>query len=133
MLRLLAVITCLISISTQAAPAMRGPLCTITGIIEKIASREEVYKDDEWRKSWSLPKSKIYTDITIKVKSSTDDSVDNKRCKQFYSKNVFQLRDDKSKALKGNCIKAQTQFSGDEFSIGQWLFSIEVLPVEQCS
>lgn len=119
--------------STLAAPAMKGPTCEITANVEQIQKRKEFYKDESWRKSWGLPKYIEYTDLTLSVISSKETEKGFGSCEEIAKKKIFQLRDKEIELKAKDCIRAQTQFSGDEFSIGQWLFKISKIENIKCS
>ena len=115
--------------SAVAAPALTGPLCIVTGIVENTAERNVKYEPESWRLSWQLPEYRVYTDVTVNLSSAGDCDA-----AQFESK-PFQLRGDADQSLltKGACIRAKTQYSGDEFALGQWLFDIEILDATTCN
>ncbi len=114
----------------SAAPAVTSNLCHIQGIITSINQRTHKYEPESWRKSWRLPKERIYIDIQLDIQNvSSEGKTSDQGCMTESLKDkVFQLKDnqDQKKIKKGQCIKAKTQFSGDEFSIGQWLWEIKL-------
>lgn len=117
--------------SLYAAPALAGPKCKIKGVVESVTSREHQYQPESWRKSWGLSKSIEYTDIKLKVQESLlvsggfGNGCGIEELKKRDS--TFQLRSSENKDLlkSGKCIQAHTQFSGDEFAIGQWVFDVK--------
>lgn len=121
----------LLNLTSHAAPAPTGPICRITGIVEKLETRTRKYEPESWRKSWNLPKEKVYFDVSIKVSSVHELEKGYEGCEKLLSKRVFQLKEQKNLKI-GRCLRAKSQFSGDEFSIGQWLYDIEYLPEENC-
>lgn len=112
----------------SAAPALPSPQCLIEGTVTAIAEREHRY-DEALRKSWNLPESITYIDISIDVTQARLESpAKGQNCDAaVLKKRPLQLKDpaERDKLKKGACIKALTQFSGDEFRIGQWLWRIE--------
>ena len=122
----------LIVSKAKAAPAVSSPVCVIKGLIKKIEKREVDYKPESWRKSWNLPKSREYVDVTIAV--STAKGLEGKapQCDSLVGLKKFQLRDTTVKISTSQCIVSQTQFSGDEFALGQWIFKIKELKKESC-
>lgn len=124
--------------NVYAAPAMTSHVCSVKAVVEKIEKREEKYEPESWRKAWGLPESQVYWDITLSVKDADliEEHMTGDCTKEGLPK-VFQLRDRNfigllKKPAVGSCINARTQFSGDEFSIGQWLDDIETLPTSEC-
>ncbi len=117
---LLALTFSLINLNLLAAPAMTSPLCVVKANVLKIEQRERKYTPESWRKQWNLPKSITYTDVTLDIEKISGDQCS----KETLSKNVFQLKSNETLKV-GSCIIAKTQFSGDEFRIGQWLWDIK--------
>lgn len=118
-----------LSLSASAAPAAPAPVCQIEGTVLSITEREVAYKDDSWRKSWNLPESITYTDVTINVtEESLVENAGNpeQECKahNLPEKRTYQLRDKNTKLKEDQKIRAHTQYSGDEFAIGNWLYNI---------
>ena len=111
------------SSKVSAAPAMQSSLCEVKAIVVQIKERVHQYRPESWRKNWGLPKSITYTDVTLNLGQISGASNCNK---EFFNGRNFQLKkdSDKSKINVGDCILAKTQFSGDEFKIGQWLWDI---------
>lgn len=110
--------------SASGAPALTSSLCLIKGTIATISERVEPYTPESWRISWGLPESRTYIDIKFKKIESTSPGPD---CKvQELKKKTFQLRnlEDQKSLSVDDCIKAETQFSGDEFAMGQWVWNI---------
>lgn len=107
----------------HAAPAMRGSVCQIKGIIKKVSKRENT------RKNFGPMESKNYIDWELDLKNVTSvNKSDMKSCTQDFFKNkIFQLRFDehKNNYSASECIEALTQFSGDEYSHGQWVWNIK--------
>lgn len=107
----------------HAAPAMLGSICQIKGVIKKVSKRENS------RKTFGTKESRSYIDWELDLKSVTFiKESDNKLCTQDFFKNkIFQLRFDehKNNYLASECIEALTQYSGDEYSHGQWVWNIK--------
>lgn len=122
---------CLFSQALYAAKAQSGPTCQIIGRVKEVQTRKFEYKPESWRKSWDLPKYKIYYDATLEVLKSKEIGPGYGDCQNLKSKKVFQLKDKKSVEV-GRCFKAESKYSGDEFSIGQWLYELEYLPDSKC-
>jgi hypothetical protein len=55
------------------------------------------------------------------------------KCQALLKHQVYQLRNSKQSSKIGKCIEAKSQFSGDEFYIGQWLFDIKEIEASKCS
>lgn len=116
--------------SVFSAPAMKSEVCLITGVVQSIENREHIYKPESWRKSWGLPKSITYIDIKMNLSEVVPKQKDLETTEctlELLSEKTFQLRskEERSKLEKGSCFRATTQFSGDEFAIGQWVWDIE--------
>lgn len=136
MFRFCIALTLFVSLShaVYAAPAMRSDVCKVVGSVEDVAVREELYEPESWRKAWGLPKSNDYTDITLRyVRSELVEKGDQGGCDQASLPKVFQLRNDQKRPKIGQCIEATAQFSGDEFSIGHWLYDVAVLDDNECA
>ena len=123
----------LFSLFANAAPAMKSNVCEITALVEAIEVREEK------RFVPLINKHKTYkfTDVTLNIASATmlEEHMMGE-CSPNALPKVFQLRSDHffSKEPKtGQCLKAKTQFSGDEVVIGQWLYDIEYVAEGNCS
>ncbi len=114
--------------ASYAAPAMQGPTCSLEGKVESVTERTEEYKDDLWRKSWDLSKDRKYTDIRLAVIKSSlvETGMSGETCSpERLGKVTFQLREGEIRLKVGDNIRAMTKFSGDEFSIGQWLYDVK--------
>ena len=120
--------------SLYAAPAMQGSLCEIKAIVKKIETRKDDYSDrpKSWKEDWGISSPVVYNDITLKVLYSKELVKGSDNCKTFVATKKFQLKRKESKPKFGDCILAQTKFSGDEFLIGQWLFKIKQLKPIDC-
>ncbi len=119
---LLAIITLFLQDAT-AAPAMASSQCELKAKVVSIQERTHTYSPESWRKSWGLSKSIIYFDITLDISQV----LGGENCKiETFKSTKFQLKndEDKSRIIPKKCIQAKTQFSGDEFKIGQWLWDI---------
>ena len=121
----------------HAAPAMLHAECLVVGPLIKTEERVE-QRDPSWAASWGIPSSKSYLDATVMLTRSTvhvDEGYNN--CPEKTGEHVFQIRSDWEdwyQALEpGSCIQSRNRFSGDEFSIGDWLFDSELVPAERCS
>lgn len=111
----------------HTAPAMNGALCFVEGQVRSLKKREQPYQDEQWRKAWGLPKVVIYWDIELEVKRAEQREPGMGSCTtEELSSETFQLRDEKEleKVVVGKCLQGLTQFSGDEFRIGQWLYDL---------
>lgn len=124
------------TVNASAAPAMRSHVCEITAVVQKIEERKESYgKPESWRKAWGLPKFQKYTDVTLSIVSaSLLEEYSMGECTPQKLPEIFQLRGDvkSSKIPVGTCLKGKTQFSGDEFLIGHWLYDVETLSESDC-
>ncbi len=114
----LIVISILFSSASSAPPS---PTCALKGKVEKIETRKTMVDNSSVR-----PTEKNYEDVTIKV--STIDGP----CNQLMGSKVFQLRDKNERPTIGKCIAAKTQYSGDEFALGQWVFEIKNIADKDC-
>lgn len=117
---------------SQAAPALPSPICLIRGQIEGLSTRVFEY-DPVLLKNSKLPVTHTYHDVSLKVLSSALAKDQQGDCKKILTHQTFQLRNKQDQLKKGQCIEAHTQFSGDEFVIGQWLFEIKQLPIADCA
>lgn len=115
-----------------AAPAVPSPVCAVQGLVKKIETRKVDYKPESWRKSWGLAKARVYTDVTVKVLDAKGLNNKEPYCDRFLGLKTFQLQDKVTKIKVSKCISAKTQFSGDEFAIGQWLFNVQEQKKESC-
>lgn len=104
-----------------AAPALTGQTCLIRGEVVKVATRE-VSRDPDWARSWSVPGTVSYTDVTIRPVevSHLEDGFDPSCSGEVQT---FQL-DEGAAPEVGACVSATARFSGDEFRIGAWLTGI---------
>ena len=122
----------------SAAPAMTGPECQLLASVEQVEQREELYQPDSWRQAWGLPPAYTYTDIKLhvihshSVLTTGDASIATHTCQNLLEQPTFQLRPGALTVHPGDCIHAQTQFSGDEFAMGQWLYAIQILDTTAC-
>ena len=111
-----------------AAPAPPHKTCAIEGHIISVDEREDM-RDPSWAKSWGLDKKVTYTDINLKLQSVKliKSELAGECTLEFFENKSFQLRPGQKDFhfSKGDCITAKTQFSGDEFLAGQWLWDIE--------
>lgn len=127
------------SIEVSAAPATRSHVCEVVATVESIDVRKEGYdKPESWREAWGLPEFQIYTDVKLSVVAASlieEQAFAEGECTPQKLPEIFQLRNDikPSKIPVGTCLKGKTQFSGDEFVIGHWLFEVEVLESSDCS
>ena len=108
--------------AVTAAPARPHQGCDLVGEILKIEERV-VEREASWAESWGIAKTKSYTDVTINPFSITHEGGDlPKSCTGEVQ--TFQLPQENDGLQKGDCIRANARFSGDEFSIGTWLTNI---------
>ena len=124
--------------SVKSAPALSSSICQLRGELIDISQRKVSQGPKEWRESWGLSEFREYTDIALKIievkkydesSPATDCSLD------YFQKNFqgkkFQIEPSEKKhrfLKKGTCLVAKTQFSGDEFAIGQWIWDIKECP-----
>lgn len=113
------------SAAVMAAPAAYQPPCTVTGTVVRVSERYEPYSDKGWAKSWNLPDGQTYTDVVIDV-VKTDDACDDA------GETTYQLEGGVDDPETGACVTAVTQFSGDEFRIGDWIKSYETNDQATC-
>jgi hypothetical protein len=115
--------------SLKAAPALNSSQCRVRGIVESIHTRSHKYEPESWRKEWGLPKERIYVDIKLSLNDvSSAEVLGGSDCSlEHLQDKIFQLKSNQDQALitTGQCITALTQYSGDEFALGQWLWDIE--------
>lgn len=124
----------LIPFLAHAAPAMRSPLCIVTAKVEKIETRKEPYnKPESWRKAWGLPKAATYRDVHLKIFRAEFAKDESGTCTTLLEKTKFQLRTGDREPKPGECIQSKTQFSGDEFLIGQWLIEPAPVAADKCT
>ncbi len=131
-------LSCFFSNSAFSAPAAPAPECVIIGIVEDVSSRDHVYSPRSWADSWNLPKSITYTDINIKILESS--FLNEEDVLQFPDYNCgdigiikkYQLPNNQKRPPINSCIKAITQYSGDEFKIGNWLKRLKILDSREC-
>jgi len=115
-----------------ASPAMTGPTCAVEGTVGSITERKEENAPETWRKQYGLSKYREYTDVRLSVKNSSmlDPGMTGEDCsKERLEKITFQLRPTIigwARIKVGDTISAKTEFSGDEFSIGNWLYDVSV-------
>lgn len=122
----------------HAAPSMAHDTCRVIGKVTSVETKE--FKRNmprSWLDDWKLSNS--YTETVIKLDISTieilkDIGYDKDSCTLEKAAEGYYLRD--KKFFKGfgagDCISAETNFSGDEFRIGNWIYNIETLPADQC-
>lgn len=104
-----------------AAPAQDRQTCLIRGEVIAVAQRE-VARDPGWADSWDVPRTALYTDVTIRPfeVSHLEDGVGHSCTGK---EQAFQL-DEGAAPEVGACVSATARFSGDEFRIGTWLTEI---------
>lgn len=134
-MRTVSRICCAAIIAGMAGPVFAAPLppsdvCIVEGVIETVGQREEPYTPESWRQSWGLPESRNYIDIELALERvSLHEEVDRDETCKFEAlvEATFQLRsmDELHKLEAGKCVTGKTQYSGDEFAHGQWLWDIE--------
>lgn len=116
-----------------AAPALPSPICLIRGQVEGTSTRVFEY-DSALQKSAQLPSTHTYHDVSLNLFTSTlTTGKKHKDCTKLLQHKVFQLRDKKVSLKKDQCIEARTEFLGDEFVSGQWIFDIQQLSTENCT
>ncbi len=109
-----------------AAPAPTGHTCLIRGEVQEISTRE-VDRDPDGARSWGVPETITYTDVTIRpVDVSHLDDGFSPSC----SGEVQTFQVDGEAPPVGACIRATAVFSGDEFRIGTWLTGVEPAPCD---
>ncbi len=119
------------SLQVEAAPAMPRDACRIEG---KIVSMKERPQMIEARKNFGESGEYTYVDIDVVVKSRAlfekMGLPNDNACAPIKAPKVitYQLRADQKRPAVGQKIRALTRFGGDEFSIGDWIYEIEVLP-----
>ena len=112
----------IIAQSATAAPAMRHQGCELVGEVLSVEERV-VERDESWAESWGISKTKRYVDVTINPFSVTHKGGDlPKSCTGEVQ--TFQLPQENDSFQKGDCIRVNALFSGDEFSIGTWLTKV---------
>lgn len=104
-----------------AAPAQTGKTCLIRGEVIGVSERE-VARHRSWAKSWGIPRTTRYTDLTIRPIeiAHLQDGFDPSCSGEVQT---FQLGEGAAPEV-GACISATAKFSGDEFRIGTWLTEI---------
>ena len=108
--------------AVTAAPAAPHQGCELVGGVLKIEERV-VERDAGWAESWGTQKTKRYTDVTLEPYSVTHE--EGKLPKSCTGEvQTFQLPQENDSLQKGDCIRANARFSGDEFAIGTWLTNI---------
>ena len=120
---------CIATIS-YAAPALKSNICILSGEVISIEKRiQDRGKTDSWIESWGLSKYEEYNDVAINIDSfSHDNSGFGYACKGN-GIHIFQISDENLKYISvGSRLNAKAIFSGDEFSIGTWLFEINTSP-----
>jgi hypothetical protein len=128
---------------SSAAPAMAHDTCVVTGTLESVEKIKITRpNDDSWLKSWGL--SKNYSETSIKITPHAievlhDINMDKTSCtlekaaEGYYLKHRSTLKLIPEDYQEGDCITAKTNFSGDEFRIGNWIYDIEVKPSDFCN
>ncbi len=114
-----------------AAPALTGPECAVIGTVGNIETRKHYYQPESWRVGWGLPEYRLYTDVTLHLTAAAGEGC----AMEAFQGKAFQLRvdQDAEKLETGLCLRALTQYSGDEFAIGQWLYDIEIIDMSSCA
>lgn len=104
-----------------AAPALTGQTCLIRGEVLDVSARE-VARDPDWARSWGVPDTASYTDVTIRPieVSHLEDGFDASCSGEVQT---FQLGDEATPQI-GSCIRATARSGGDEFRNGTWLTEI---------
>ena len=104
-----------------AAPAQERQTCLIRGEVVAVSDRE-VRRDPDWADTWGVPRTTLYTDVTIRPfeVSHLDDGV-GPSCTG--EEQAFPLNEGAAPGI-GACVSAIARFSGDEFRIGTWLTEI---------
>ena len=104
-----------------AAPALTGQTCLIRGEVLDVSARE-VARDPDWARSFGVPETVTYTDVTVRPMevSHLEDGF-SPSCTG--GAQTFQVEGDAPRV--GACLRASAIFSGDEFRIGTWLTGIE--------
>lgn len=112
----------------MAAPAPPHNTCKVMGDIISIEQRI-VERDSSWVKAWGVDKKITYTDIELKLQSVKliTSEMAGECTLDFFEDKSFQLRpeDTNFNFSAGDCVRAKTQFSGDEFLAGQWIWDFQ--------
>lgn len=126
-----------------ASPTMAHDTCVVVGTVNSIEKIKITRpRDETWLKSWRL--SKTYSEIAIKITPSTIDVFNDmafdktsctleKAAEGYYLQHRATLKFIPADYKVGDCITAKTNFSGDEFRIGNWIYDIEKQPAELCA
>ena len=126
-----------------AAPAMAHDKCRVTGTITTMEKIEiQRTQPDSWLDDWGLPRkyseTKINLDI-LSIETVEDQPMDKTSCTLEKAAEGYYLKGNSTQKRFfadfdiGDCITAETNFSGDEFRIGNWIYDIKTLPAEQCN
>ena len=122
--------------NAEAAPAMKHTECQIIGTFQGMEPRVEE-RNKSWAKSWGIPDSYTYQDasfVVADVQVTDADGFDN--CQDKLGEHIFQIRSDWQDWFRdlatGSCIKGLSRVSGDEFSFGDWLFTVETIAADAC-
>jgi hypothetical protein len=112
-----------------AAPAQKSNICYLHGEVLKIEKRVvKRLQPKSWINSWGLENNQVYIDVTIKINDfKHDTSGFSNACRENLQNQVFQITKENRQLIKvGDFLEAKAKFSGDEFSIGTWLYDINL-------
>lgn len=111
------------ALRAQASPAAPQDICQIKGVVVSVNKRHEQ----------AMGNDVIYTDIEINVERrklyQAEQDNSSTTCADVEKPTVmtYQLKSEHERPEAGARIQALTNFAGDEFRAGNWLYQIETI------